>query len=251
MPVSLLSTRPAPSTRPVPAYRDDAIKALSEELDDARKRRHRLREASLATDALDREILDLRRQLREGGQLLAGDALGDGRYLLVKPAGRGGFSVVWEAYDRQNDRRVALKVLHSHLAGDRLRRDRFFRGARAMMKLACPAVVQILDPEQEDEGFSYFVMEFIPGGNLSEAVLESRLNKEYILPLMLRVCEAVAEAHDKGMIHRDIKPSNILLDAAVNPKLTDFDLVGALDTTGGNTHRSAGDFPLRSSGVPR
>jgi formylglycine-generating enzyme required for sulfatase activity len=242
VPVSLLSARPSPSTRPVPAYRDAAIKALSEKLDDARERRNRLRENGLATDGLDCEILDLRRQLREGGQLLAGDALDDGRYLLVKPVGRGGFSVVWEAYDRRKDQRVALKVLHSHLAGDPLRRERFFRGARAMMKLAGPAVVQVLEPEQEDAGFYYFVMEFVPGGNLSEAVLEGRLEKESVCPLMLRVCEAVAAAHNEGMIHRDIKPSNILLDAEGNPKLTDFDLVGARDTTGGTRTGALGTF---------
>lgn len=207
--------------------------ALSQRLQGARERRRRLQEAGIATQDLDREILDLRRQLREGGQLLAGDALGDGRFLLIKPIGRGGFAVVWEAHDLSNNRTVAIKVLHSHLAGDPLRRERFFRGARAMMALSPSGVVRVLEPEHEDGGFHYFVMELVPGGNLRDAVLGGRVEKAIALPLLLRVCDAVAEAHAKGMVHRDIKPSNILLDDRRNPKLTDFDLVGAADTTGG------------------
>lgn len=221
------------SVQPVPAYRDAAIMALSQRLQDARTRRRRLLEVGVATQDLDREILDLRRQLREGGQLLAGDALGDGRFLLIKPIGRGGFAVVWEAHDVSNDQTVAIKVLHSHLAGDLLRRERFFRGARAMMALSPSGVVRVLEPEHEDGGFHYFVMELVSGGNLHDAVLRGRVEQAAMLPLLLQVCDAVAEAHAKGMIHRDIKPSNILLDGQGNPKLTDFDLVGAADTTGG------------------
>ena len=222
-----------PPAKPTPSYPDDAAKALSERLADARARRQKLREARVATGDLDREILDLRRQLREGGQLRAGDSLCEDRYLLVKPVGRGGFAVVWEAYDRLNEQRVAIKVLHSNLATDPLRRERFFRGARAMMKLTHPAVVRVLEPEGEDGGFHYFVMELVLGDNLRRAVLEGYLGKELALPLILRVGEAITEAHLKGMVHRDIKPSNILLDEECNPKLTDFDLVSAPDTTGG------------------
>ncbi|HMG12968.1 MAG TPA: serine/threonine-protein kinase, partial [Gemmatimonadaceae bacterium] len=214
-------------------YRDAAVEALSQKVEHARARKESLREAGLATDELDREILQLRRQLREGGQLLAGDALGDGRYLLMKRAGRGGFATVWEAWDKRSSQSVAIKVLHSHHAGDSHRRERFFRGARAMMKLAGPNVVRVLASEEEDGGFYYFVMEHVRGGNLNEAVLEGRLKKEGILPLILRVCETLAEAHAKGMVHRDIKPSNILLDEEGAPKLTDFDLIAAPDTTGG------------------
>jgi serine/threonine-protein kinase len=231
--VSLPSTRPASSPPPVPAYRDAAIKALSERIEHARARRATLFEAGLSIEDLDREILELRRQLRDGGQLLAGDALGDGRYLLVRPAGRGGFAVVWEAYDRSSKRPVAIKVLHAHLAGDPLRRARFFRGARIMVQLAGPGVVRVFEPEAEESGYHYFVMEFVHGGNLSEAVLNRQLDKARIFPLLLRVCETLAKAHEIGIVHRDIKPSNILLDAEGNPKLADFDLVGALDTTGG------------------
>src|SRR5262249_32933610 len=124
-------------------------------------------------------------------------------------------------------------VLHSSLAGDPLRQERFFRGARAMMHLAHPAVVRVLEPRGEDGGFYYFVMEFVPGGNLREAVLAQHVEKEELLLLILQVGEALALAHGRNMVHRDVKPANVLLDKRGAAKLTDFDLVGAPDTTGG------------------
>jgi serine/threonine-protein kinase len=218
---------------PTPAYLSAEDQALSEQLERARERRQNLRDAGIATDEVDREILGMRRQLREGGQLRAGDALGHGRYLLVRPVGRGGFAVVWEAFDRAEQRRVAIKVLHQHLASESQRRERFFRGARVMMDLKHPAVVRVYDPRGEDEAFRYFVMELVPGGNLRDAVLGQRVAGGHRLALILQVGEALAEAHRKRLVHRDIKPANILLDEHGSAKLTDFDLVGASDTTGG------------------
>src|SRR5262249_22800181 len=153
-----------------------------------------------------------RGRLREGGQLQAGDALGEGRYLLVKTVGRGGFAVVWEAYDCTEQQRVAIKGLHANLAGDLQRRERLFPGANAMRKLEHPAVVRVLQSEGKDGGFYYFVMEFVMGVNLREAVLAQRLKRNAILPLILRIGDALALAHARGMIHRDIKPANVLLD---------------------------------------
>ncbi|TMQ21934.1 MAG: oxalate/formate MFS antiporter [Deltaproteobacteria bacterium] len=231
--VSRVSAQPPAATKPVPLYLDAEVEALSKRLENARSRKKRLCDSGIKADDLDREILELRRQLREGGQLRAGDALSDGRYLLVRVVGRGGFAVVWEAFDCAEQQRVAIKVLHLNLAGDPLRRERFFRGAHAMMKLVHPAVVRVLEPKGEDGGFYYFVMEFVADGNLREWVLQSRLKNEETLPVILRIGEALALAHSQGMIHRDIKPANILLNEHGTAKLTDFDLVGARDTTGG------------------
>jgi tRNA A-37 threonylcarbamoyl transferase component Bud32 len=219
--------------RPTPVYPDAEVEQLSKRLDDARARRDKLRDAGIASDHVDREILELRRQLREGGQLRAGDALSDGRYLLVNIVGQGGFAVVWDAYDCVSQQRVAIKVLHANLAGDPLCRERFFRGAHAMMKLVHPAVALVLEPRGEDGGFYYFVMEFVLGGNLREAVLAQRVKKAELLLLILQVGDALALAHDRRMVHRDVKPTNILLDEHGAGKLTDFDLVSAHDTAGG------------------
>jgi formylglycine-generating enzyme required for sulfatase activity/nucleoside phosphorylase len=220
--------------RPMPSYPDEKTRLLSEELNEARDRQRKLRAKGADTSAIDREIQLLRREMREGGQLRAGDSLGDGRYLLLDQIGRGGFSIVWKAYDSERGADVAIKVLHTELAGDSVRRDRFFRGARRMMDLEGDGVVRVLDPHGEDGGYHYFVMELIHGGDLRRAVLEKRLSGERIIPVILRVGDALARAHQRGLIHRDIKPANILLDASGAPWLTDFDLVaGAADSTGG------------------
>ena len=218
---------------PTPAYPNAEVRALSARLLEAQARKRALLDSGLATEQIDGEILQLRRQLREGGQLRAGDTLGDGRYLLITIVGRGGFAVVWEAYDRTEHARVAIKVLHANLAGDAQRRERFFRGAQAMRKLMHAAVVPVLVPRGEDGGFYYFVMEFVRGGNLRDAVLARRLAYTDLVPIILQVGEALAMAHARRMVHRDVKPANILLDEQGRAKLTDFDLVGAHDTTGG------------------
>ena len=102
-----------------------------------------------------------------------------------------------------------------------------------MGRLQHAGVVRVLDPEGEDAGFCYFVMELVPNGNLHNAVVGKRVPGGMALGHILRVGEALAEAHSQGMIHRDVKPQNILLDAGFEAKLTDFDLVGTKGTTGG------------------
>jgi len=220
-------------TRRDPAHANEEISAVNQRLQATYGRRKRLLATGAATDVVDREIVELKRQAREGGRLHAGDSLGDGRYVLVEELGRGGFAVVWKAKDEIEKRHVAIKVLHANLAGDAIRRERFYRGARAMRRLQHAGVVRVLDPEGEDGGFCYFVMEVVPNGNLHDAVVRNRVPGDAALGHILRVGEALGEAHSQGMIHRDIKPQNILLDEGFEAKLTDFDLVGTKDTTGG------------------
>jgi formylglycine-generating enzyme required for sulfatase activity/tRNA A-37 threonylcarbamoyl transferase component Bud32 len=228
--------------RPSPQYPDETTRALGTQLEAARARRRGLAKIGADISEIDREIVQLRRQLREGGQLRPGDALGDGRYLLAQRLGRGGFATVWEAYDEQREERVAVKVLHSELAGDIVRRERFFRGARIMAELDDKAIVHVIEPHAEEGGYHYFVMELLAGGDLRQAVLGGRLAGEAILPAILPIGQALAWAHAKGLFHRDIKPANILLDAAGALRLTDFDLVGGGDTTGGTKTGAMGTW---------
>jgi nucleoside phosphorylase len=244
--LALLRTRPVEprGTRrnALPEYADEASRKLSEQIAEARQRKVRLQAVGADTTALDQEILGLRRQLREGGQLREGDSLEDGRYLLLRRVGRGGFATVWEAHDEQTDQSVAIKVLHSELARDPMKRERFFRGARVMSELAHPAIVKVLVPHGQDGGFNYFVMEFIPGGDFRAAVLNGKVSSEAVIRLVLQVGDALALAHKRNFVHRDIKPANILLDEKGTPRLTDFDLVGGFDTTGGTRTGALGTF---------
>jgi hypothetical protein len=148
-----------PVFAPVPAYESPAIRALAEELEHARSRRAALEAMGASTSAIDAEILQMRRHLREGGQLRAGDALGDGRYLLLHQLGHGGFASVWAAFDRTRGERIAVKVLHPSQAREASRRERFFRGARVMESLRHEAIVRVLEPHGEDGGYLYFVMD--------------------------------------------------------------------------------------------
>jgi formylglycine-generating enzyme required for sulfatase activity len=214
---------------------------LAQKIEHALRRKQRLEAAGLPTEDVLAEIRELKREHRRGGQLRPGDVLG-GRYLLVEQIGRGGFATVWKARDGACDEHVAIKVLHPELASDIVRRKRFFRGARVMAELALPAVVQIREREAEDDGFFYFVMDFIPGGNLQDAVLAGRMRPEQVMSIILSVSEALIQAHARGHLHRDIKPANVLLTESGEPRLTDFDLVTGLDTTGGTRTGPLGTF---------
>jgi hypothetical protein len=135
-----------------PEYEDATSQALAEQIEAGRARRLRLIRAGKSAEEVDREIVRLRRQIREGGQLRAGDALGDGRYLLLKIIGKGGFAFVWEALDRKHQQTVAIKVLHPAEAKGPSKRERFFRGARIMGELRHESIVRVLEPHGGGRG---------------------------------------------------------------------------------------------------
>lgn len=171
---------------------------------------------------------------REARQPQAGDVLLDGRLRLLEPIGRGGFAEVWKACDSgEGNSPVAVKVLHGQYAKDRTRRERFFRGARQMARLRHRGIIRIFEDECKDAGLHFFVMEHAAGGDLHRAVLEGSLKREEALQIVAEAGKALQFAHEHGVNHGDVKPSNILLDEKGRAKLTDFNLVGAADTTGG------------------
>jgi formylglycine-generating enzyme required for sulfatase activity len=222
---------PAPGAHktpaPEPKYEDDESRAFAEQIEVARRR---VPEAGATAAEIEAQIRDLRRKMREGGRLRAGDALAKGRYKLIEQIGDGGFASVWKAHDGERGELCAVKVMHPDQARDQSRRERFFRGARVMARLGHEAVVRVLDPGGGDGGYFYFVMELMPGGDLHRAVLDGLGKHQDPVALILGVGGALAEAHEKGLVHRDVKPENILLDASGAPRLTDFDLVAAADS---------------------
>ncbi|MCP3960256.1 MAG: TIR domain-containing protein [bacterium] len=140
----------AEPARPTPSYPDDETRELSETLDDAYRRKAELSAAGGDATEVVEEILGIRRRLRQGAQLKAGDYLLDGRFQLLEPIGHGGFAQVWKAYDSQGRAVVAIKVLHGQHVGDASRQERFFRGARHMAGLAHPNVVRVIEEKAED-----------------------------------------------------------------------------------------------------
>lgn len=224
----------ATSEYPEAMDRSDALSTLYETRDERRSQGRDTRD-------LDEEIKSLKRAMREGPQLEAGRYLGD-RFKLIAELGHGGFATVWKAYDRILRRHVAVKVLHGQWTRDRSRLERFDRGARALARLCHHNIVVIKELGAEDAGFFYFVMEYIDGGTLREAVLEKRINTEAALGVVAAVGDALAYAHAEGVVHRDVKPANILLRRDGTGVLTDFDLAQLSDSTGGTGTGAIGTF---------
>ena len=163
-----------------------------------------------------------------------GDLIAD-RYELEELVGTGGMSTVFRAYDRQLERRVAIKILHEHYAGDPEYLERFRREARAVAKLSHPNIVTVID-RGDDGGRQYIVFEYVEGENLKELVVRSgRLPVRRALELALDVAGGLAFAHDHGLVHRDVKPQNVLLSREGEVKVTDFGIARSLHVEHGVT----------------
>jgi len=136
-------------------------------------------------------------------------------------------AAVWEAEDKVLARRVAIKVLHPHLAGDDGFRTRFRREAVAAARLAHPHIVTTYDTGRDAE-VAYIVMELVEGTTLAR-LLKSRgpLPLTKAVDVAVQVADALACAHSHGVVHRDVKPANILLREDGHVKVADFGIAKA------------------------
>jgi eukaryotic-like serine/threonine-protein kinase len=175
----------------------------------------------LAAPALDVAARDLAIS-REPGSPSHPDAIG--RYRIIRLLGEGGMGTVYEAEQDEPRRVVALKVIKLGLATpDRLRR--FRQESQALARLQHPGIAQIFESNTADTGFGpqpFFAMEFIHGRPLKQYAEVHQLNTRQKLLLMVKICDAVQHAHQRGLIHRDLKPGNILVDETGQPKILDF-----------------------------
>jgi serine/threonine-protein kinase len=152
----------------------------------------------------------------------------DGRYQVRSLIARGGMATVFVATDLRLDRRVAIKIMHEHLAADDSFRDRFIREAQSAARLAHPNLVNVYD-QGDDEGLAYIVMEYVPGITLRDLLHDHhRLTVEQTIDIMDAVLAGLQVAHRQGIIHRDIKPENVLLADDGRIKLSDFGLARAV-----------------------
>ncbi len=161
------------------------------------------------------------------------DRLG-GRFVLVRELGSGGMSRVFLGRDEVLDRPVAVKILHPDL-DDEESGALFRREGRMAARLSHPNIVPVYDAGEDVMGgheVSYIVMEYVPCGHL-RGLIDRRgaLPETMLARLGADVAAALAHAHERGVVHRDVKPQNVLLDERDNPKLTDFGIARALDTT--------------------
>jgi serine/threonine-protein kinase len=150
-----------------------------------------------------------------------------GRYVIVRPIGRGGMGAVFEAEHVHLRKRVALKTLHAPtVAFDERTIERFLREGRAAASVRHPHVVDVTDVGVED-ATPFLVMELLDGEDLAAKLQrEAPLPVDETIDLLLPVIDAAAAMHAAGLVHRDLKPENVFLakglGGALVPKVLDF-----------------------------
>src|SRR4051812_19288392 len=130
---------------------------------------------------------------------------------ILELLGKGGMGAVYKARQPGLDRLVALKILPPDVRSDPNFAERFQREAVALAKLSHPNIVGVYDSGQAN-GLFYFLMEYVDGVNLRQALRAGTLKAAEALKIVPQICDALQFAHDEGVVHRDIKPENILLD---------------------------------------
>jgi serine/threonine-protein kinase len=151
----------------------------------------------------------------------------DGRYQLLRQVATGGMASVYEAIDTRLDRKVAVKIMHSHLAQDEAFVSRFIREAKAAAALSHPNIVAVQDQGWNQSGVPavFLVMELIEGHTLREYLNErGRFEIKDAINYLTPILSALSAAHALGIVHRDIKPENILISKDGRIKIADFGL---------------------------
>jgi serine/threonine protein kinase/tetratricopeptide (TPR) repeat protein len=161
-----------------------------------------------------------------------------GAYRVLAKLGEGGMGIVYEAEQQNPRRRVALKVIRGEATADEGRIKLFQRETQALARLKHPGVAAIFESGRTPEGQHFFAMELVSGEPLDAYARRafptrplSRAQTRAVLSLFTKICDAIAYAHQRGVIHRDLKPSNIFVfyeagatDGVPDVKILDFGL---------------------------
>ena len=188
------------------------------------------------------------RQMRPSGATVgakvldAGSRVGD--WTIVRELGGGGFGTVYEAAHHATAQRVALKVLHAHLVATPEIVARFGREISVLQRLSHPNVVTLVDAGIDRAGRSFLAMELLVGNDLARVIEErGQLPPHTALAICRPLCDAIAAAHDLGIIHRDLKASNVFLCDDDRVVLLDFGIAKLSDALGPEltaSHQSLG-----------
>ncbi|MCZ6746786.1 MAG: protein kinase [Acidobacteria bacterium] len=173
----------------------------------------------------------------EPGQVLS-------HHKLIRRIGKGGMGEVFLALDTKLGRKVALKILPAELSRDPDCLHRFQREARIVASLNHPHIVTIHSVEEYD-GIPFITMELVEGVSLDKMLTDSGLPLDQILEIGIALADALAAAHESGVIHRDLKPANIMLNKDQRVKVLDFGLAKlAAESTGASQTTDALGIPL-------
>lgn len=194
-------------------------------------------------------LLRLPRALLKHEPPASGGRLRD-RFELLVTLGSGGFGTVWEGFDMLLERPVAIKEIEieTRRAGAA---ELAMREARATARLNHPGIVSLYEVVQEDERL-YLVSELVDGRTLADLFDEGLLSDRDVAVIGVALCEALAHAHDAGVVHRDVKPANVMVPRAwceqvsgwrAQPaKLMDFGIATVLGATGAGDELVAGSY---------
>ena len=147
-----------------------------------------------------------------------------GRYLLKEVLGEGGFGKVFLAQDVELDRQVAIKVPHAHRILAPSDAESYLAEARVAAQLDHPGILPVFDFGAMPGGRCFIVTKYVEGSTLAARIRSQQLGDIDVVRLVIAVAQALAHAHQRGVVHRDVKPGNVLLDRGVQPILADFGL---------------------------
>jgi serine/threonine protein kinase/Flp pilus assembly protein TadD len=164
-----------------------------------------------------------------------------GHYRIEAQLGAGGMGVVYRARDTQLDRTVAVKVIGESFEGDPKARARLLQEARAASALNHPNICTIHEVG-EARGRAFIVMEYVEGRPLSAVTPAEGLPVDTVIRYGSQIADALAHAHERGVVHRDLKSSNIIVTPQGRPKVLDFGLAKRL-------HASESEGATRTQGL--
>ncbi|MGQ0801227.1 MAG: protein kinase domain-containing protein [Pseudomarimonas sp.] len=141
-------------------------------------------------------------------------------YQVSRRLGSGGMSFVYLGVQESLNRQVAIKVISPIALKDEISKIRFEREARTIAKLQHPVIVDIYEVGRTELGLLYYVMPYLPRGNLSKR--DMREDEPRLIAVLRALLWALEYAHEHGVVHRDVKPENVLFDNVDRPRLTDF-----------------------------
>ena len=158
----------------------------------------------------------------------------NGRYEVTRVIGEGGMGVVYEAYDRQVDRNVAIKLVRAESLADRKFITRFRREMEVTTRLRHPSTIRVFEHGETETGRPYMVMELLQGESFADLLERGRVPEKEALQYARQIAESLSEAHENGIFHRDLKPDNIFIETVGVSKVVkvlDFGIAGGLDAS--------------------